>query len=173
MLGFHELRPSLHPSGAEGRCLQLAEDWRPLPEGVKCIKGICGGRLPLNAPCVLGGKGQCQAGLKCWGFSRTDTRCTKLAPRGAKCDWQLTGVHCEKGVKCVGGVCGRPARVVKVTEKCDGKRTICGPNAACLAGHCFIVSPVGGKCGTNPFYVCEGGNVCVHGKCKSGAQCKC
>lgn len=133
-------------------------------------------RFPVNSPCILGRRFECEAGLKCWGFSRSDVRCTRMAQKGAVCDWQRTGVHCQKGVKCIGSFWGGApppppppppvllplnARCV-LTEECEAGLKCWGFSSADL--RCTQRAPIGGACNWNATGVhCETGVECVSG----------
>lgn len=141
--------------------------------GLQCRAGVC--KFPfarLGEKCAVRNGLDCKSPLVCAGKPH-NRRCVRPMPQGGKCandPWWV----CADGLVCEQGVCAKQRK--NIGERCDvhapcAKALLCAGNGK--RNKCVKGMPPGGKCGNDPWWVCEKGTKCEHGTCKVPMHGRC
>lgn len=160
-------RKCVKPMPVGGKCGK--DPWWVCEPGKECRKGVCTHpRQGMNQKCAVKKGWECEKGLVCAGRKK-GRKCVKPMPEGGKCGKDPWWV-CEEGFRCVDGRCRKGK---KVNRKCQ-RDWECKKGLRCAGREggrkCVMPMPVGGKCETDPWWVCERGVECVDGKCRQGKR---
>lgn len=142
---------------------------RPCQVGQPCVSGVCQGPIAGGGTVVDGGTASCSSGTSPCSTLTDSASC--MADTGDRCRWYATGVPCQQGQPCPGGVC--QAEPDPACQSQDGGTVVhqgcaCPNGGVCVenvdaAGH---VSPI--QClAQNP---CGSSNPCA---CLVGATGAC
>lgn len=125
-----------------------------------CLNNMC--KIAENSACTDNQEG-CVDGLRCVG-SNDVKQCTKPSPVGGDCEISMFSL-CEDDLKCEENQCK-----IREGSVCTGAPNSCSSGLSCVGANeekrCKTLMPVGGKCRTDPFWICEKGLVCQKEHCR-------
>lgn len=138
-------------------------------DGLQCIDGLCKNPIWRTELCDKSyhADSACIEPLSCVG-PVGKKRCYEKKPRGMRCGVDPFWV-CEDGLDCNYNVC---TKLLEQKERCDGPgaaNSICRSPLSCVGPvgkkRCYMEKNQGGRCGVDPFWVCESWLKCKGGRC--------
>ncbi|PXF39691.1 hypothetical protein BWQ96_10608 [Gracilariopsis chorda] len=161
--GTNTRKKCVTPMSVGGRCGQ--DPFWICEAGLDCVDGTCTKpKIPKGGDCLPEGS-VCVDGTVCAG---TDTKkqCVTLMSVGGRCGQDPFWI-CEAGLDCVDGTCTKP-KIPKGGD-CLPEGSVCVDGTICAGTdtkkQCVTPMSVGGRCGQDPFWICEAGLDCVDGTC--------
>lgn len=124
-----------------------------------CESNVC--KIPKGRRCV-GNETSCVSGTICAG---TDTRkrCVKPMPTCGRCGVDPWWV-CRGRLVCENNICK-----IRMNGACNYPGSCCVDGTACVGPEhqkrCSKPMPKGGRCGADPWWVCDEGLMCMNGVC--------
>lgn len=144
-----------------GRC-NTDPFWRCQP-GVPCVSNIC--RIPVDGTCTASNAQLCAPGTSC-----ISGKCVRGLANGAACT--ANGPPCGSRLVCEASRCRG-----QENANCLPANSLCANGLVCAGNKdrklCRKPMPLGGRCGTDPFWVCAPGITCEDRVCRlpSGGDC--
>lgn len=136
-------------------------------KGLSCEKGRC--RISKNGVCTKTPY-KCVSGTSCVGTGKVK-RCKVLKDVGQTCETDPFWI-CSPGLTCDNKRCRIPKNKV-----CTGKEKYCATGTKCVGmgaeKRCKTLMGVGGRCETDPFWICEPGLICDKSRCRIGLHKEC
>lgn len=136
-------------------------------DGLTCDRNTC--KIAESESCSSS-PDACASGLSCVGRSGKE-QCQAISTVGERCE-VAGGSTCEGGLVCENSVC-------KISNRgtCTQNRDQCANGLSCVGSgeqkRCMKLMGPGGRCNTDPFWVCSRGLLCQRNRCRLQLDADC
>lgn len=151
------------PMGPNGACGQ--DPFWVCQDGLQCTEGKCNQpKIPDGQSCLAVGS-VCADDLICAG-SESDRRCVQPMQIDGACGQDPFWI-CEVGLACISGRC---RKTITEGHSCIVEGSVCGTGLVCTGSdsdkRCVKPMQLNGRCGQDPFWVCDASLRCLDGMCQ-------